>query len=107
MYTDAITSAQILYRAITHVGPANKADRQIMMDLLIKVNAMEVTKLYQHLVRWDYSRLRLAKYGFQTPDCNLMLESLKVVCQSFKKTADRGLYPWTRLALFGLWQWII
>ena len=45
VYTDAITSAQILYRAITHVGPANKAGRQIMMDLLIKVKAVEVTKL--------------------------------------------------------------
>ena len=46
MYTDTVTSAQILYRAITHAGPANKADREVTMDLLIKARTVEVTKLY-------------------------------------------------------------
>ena len=80
VYAESITSSQILYRAITHAGPADKADRQVTLDLLIKARTVEVSKLYQHLIRWDYARLRLTKYGFQPPDNSLMFETLKVAC---------------------------
>ena len=82
--TGTITCAQVLDRAITHAGPADKIDRQIIIGLRIKAKAVKVTKLYQHMVKWEQFRLRLTKYGFSAPDCNLLLKSRKAVCQSLR-----------------------
>ena len=82
MYEQDVTRAQILYRTMVLVGPANSDDRRQVHDMLTQPKTIEVGKLHEHLVMWQFARNRLTKYGFQEPDASQLFETLKKVAQS-------------------------
>ena len=77
MFEQDVTCAQILYRTMVLAGPANSDDRKQMHDMLTQPKVIEVGKLHEHLVMWQFARNRLTKYGFQEPDASQLFETLK------------------------------
>ena len=63
-------------------GPASREDRKQMHDLLIQPKVVDVTKLHDHLVMWQFARNRLVKYGFTEPEPTMLFDTLKMACQS-------------------------
>ena len=82
MFQEDLMCAQILYRIMIASGPASKEDRTQMQELLTQAKAIEVGKLYDHLLMWKFARNGLNKYGFQEPDAIQLFETLKVACQN-------------------------
>ena len=58
MYEEDATCAQIFYRTMVLAGPANNEDRKQMHDLLTQPKVIEVGKLHDHLVVWQFARSR-------------------------------------------------
>ena len=52
MFQEDLMCVQILYRIMIASGPASKEDRTQMKELLTQAKAVEVGKLYEHLVMW-------------------------------------------------------
>ena len=75
MFQEDLTCAQVLYRIMIASGPASKEDRTQMHELLTQARAIEIGKLYDHLVMWKFARNRLNKYGFQEPDASQLFET--------------------------------
>ena len=63
-------------------GPASREDRKQMHDLLTTPKAIEVAKLHDHLVMWEFARNRLLKYGFTEPEATMLFDTLKMSCQN-------------------------
>ena len=80
------TCSQILYRTMVLAGPASREDRKQMNDLLTQPRSIEVNKLHDHLVMWQFAKHRLEKYGFQRPEPTMLFDTLKMSCE---KLAER------------------
>ena len=76
-----LTCSQILYRTMVLAGPASREDRKQMHDMLTQPRSVEVSKLHDHLVMWQFAKNRLEKYGFQKPEATMLFDILKMSCE--------------------------
>ena len=63
-------------------GPAGREDRKQMHDLLTQPKVVDVTRLHDHSVMWQFARNRLVKYGFAEPEATMLFDTLRMACQS-------------------------
>ena len=85
LWEQDLTSSQILYRTMVLAGPASREDRKQMHDLLTQPKEIDVTKLHDHLVMWQFARNRLVKYGFKEPEATMLFDILKRSCRSLEE----------------------
>ena len=83
-----LTCAQILYRTMVLAGPASRDYRKQMHDLLTQPKSIEVSKLHDHLVMWQFAKNRLTKYGFQKPEATVLFGTLKMSCDSLRRKME-------------------
>ena len=75
MFQQDLTCTQVLYRTMVVAGPASKDDRKKMHELLTQPRVIEVGKLYDQLVMWQFARNRLKKYGFIELDASQLFDT--------------------------------
>ena len=63
-------------------GPASREEWKQMHDLLTQPKSIEVTRLHDHLVMWQFARNRLAKYDLAEPEAAMLFDTSKMACQS-------------------------
>ena len=72
-----VSCAQILYRTMVFVGPANKDDYLKMVDTLTTPRIIETGKLYDAMTQFLFARNRLKKYGYREPEPSQLFETLR------------------------------
>ena len=82
---DDVTCAQILYRTMVFVGPASRDDYLKMMDILTKPRVVELNKLYDNMVQFRFTRVRLKRYGYREPEPSQLFEILRTASQALSE----------------------
>ena len=60
--------------------PASKDDRRHMLELMTTPKSLEVHRLHDHLVMWQFARTRYAKYGFAETEPTILFDTLRRSC---------------------------
>ena len=82
---DDVTCAQILYRTMVFVGPASRDDYLKMMDILTKPRVVELNKLYDTMVQFHFTRVRLTRYSYREPEPSQLFEILRTASQALSE----------------------
>ena len=56
-----------------------------MLELFTQSRSVEVTRLHDHLVMWQFARTRYEKYGFQEPEATILFDTLRRSCTSLEE----------------------
>ena len=86
LFEEDLTSAQILYRTMVLAAPASREDKKMMIELLTQPKEIEITKLHDHLIMWQFARIRLVQYGFALPEASMLFDTLKMACNNLQNT---------------------
>ena len=67
------------------VGPASRDDYLKMMDILTKPRVVELNKLYDNMVQFRFTRVRLKRYGYREPEPSQLFEILRTASQALSE----------------------
>ena len=88
LWMQDFSSSQVLSRTMVISAPASKDDRRHMLDMMTTPKSLEVHRLHDHLVMWQFARTRYAKYGFSEPEATILSDTLRRSCTGLEQRGE-------------------